>query len=118
MEIKQTLTTVALLLVGLILTQTANAASVFVHNEQVPAGGAVVTYTVDDQTARYVYTFHRVVTVDRPDIELPLPSQFQTYDKVTVSMEMTAPYSVSADSDVGIMGSLGIDAWFDMSEGS
>jgi len=114
MEIKQTLMTVALILVGLTLTQTANAASVFVHNEQVPPGGAVATYTVDDHTARYVYTFHRVVTVDRPDIELPLPQQFQTYDIVSVSMEMTAPYAVSADTDAAVLGSLGIDAWFSM----
>jgi len=97
-----------------ITAQSASAASVFVHNEQVPAGGAVATYTVDDQTARYVYTFHRVVTVDRPDIELPLPQQFQTYDKVTVSMLVTSPYTVSEDSERGILGDLGIDAWFTM----
>jgi len=101
-----------------ITAQSACAMSVFVHNEQVPAGGAVAVYTVDDHTARYVYTFHRVVTVDRPDIELPLPQQFQTYDMVSVSMEMTAPYAVSSDTDPAVLGSLGIDAWFDMGEGS
>jgi hypothetical protein len=115
MEIKQT--TVVMVLVALALTltiiQTASAASVFVHNETIPPGGAVVTYTVDDHTARYIYTFHRTVTVDRPDIELPLPQQFQVYDMVSVKMDVSQPFEISQDTDAAVLGDYGIDAWFD-----
>jgi hypothetical protein len=114
MQIKQTTAmTMALVLTALTLVQTASAASVFVHNESVPPGGAIVTYTVNDHTARYIYTFHRTVTVDKPDIELPLPQQFQVYDMVSVRMDSSQPFEISQDTDAAVLGDYGIDAWFD-----
>jgi|SRR4051812_26078729 len=113
---KTALITIVLILVALTLVQTASAASVFVHNESIPAGGAIVTYTVNDHTARYIYTFHRTVTVDKPDIELPLPQQFQVYDMVSVRMDSSQPFQISQDTDAAVLGDYGIDAWFDFTQ--
>ncbi len=114
---KQTLVAfTAIALTALTLVQTASAMSVFAHNENVPPGAAQVAYTINDHRARYAYAFHKFLTLDRPDVELPLPSQFQTYDRVTVALDMSSPFEKSQTSDAGILGDLGVDAWFDLSE--
>ncbi len=115
MKTKQMLITMALVLMALCSVQTASALSVFVHNHNVPAEGAQITYTVRDESIRYMYTFHRLVTPGSGEIELTLPVIFQEGDTVTVSMSMTNPFELVQDTDSAVMGLEGVDAWYDLS---
>lgn len=110
---KVILTTGAVVLAVLTLTQTASALSVFVHNSNVPPQGAQVQYIVRDTTARYYYIFYRTVTTDG-EIELPLPVQFEQGDIVTVTDNMTSPYVRSELSEAGALGDQGVDVWFNL----
>ncbi len=88
----------------------------FIHNHNVPAEGAQITYTVKDESIRYMYTFHRLVTPGSGEIELALPVIFQEGDTVTVSMSMTSPYEMVQGTDRAVMGMEGVDAWFDLTQ--
>jgi hypothetical protein len=116
MKTKQMFITMAVVLMALSLAQSASAVSVFVHNAHATVIGVDVTYTVNDHTARYIYTFHRTISADRSDIELALPAQFQPLDRVSVSMDVTSPYQLSEESGEDIFGDLGVDVWFDLAD--